>query len=82
MPIIVNFGPGDAVVQKLKPFTGTVAQPTQDNPEVVKIIGAVPHYLVDYTDPETGDTDQRWFTDAEIVAGQQAAPAPAQPAQG
>ena len=57
----INFTAGDAVQQKLDPFTGVVKD--------VRIVdGSKAEYLVAYIDPETGDSDERWFTDAEIKA--------------
>jgi hypothetical protein len=62
MPAIqLNFTAGDEVVQKLPQFAGVVKD--------VRIAeGKTPEYLVGYIDPETGDTDERWFTDEHIKA--------------
>jgi len=55
----INFTSGDKVQQKLAPFTGVVK-------DVRVVDGVKVEYFVAYIDPETGDSDQRWFTDAEI----------------
>lgn len=61
MPAIqINFTAGDAVKQKLPLFEGVVKD--------VRIVdGSRVEYLVAYVDPETGDSDERWFTDEQIA---------------
>lgn len=62
MPAIqINFSAGDAVKQKLPLFEGVVK-------DVRLVDGKKAEYLVAYIDPETGDSDERWFSDAEIKA--------------
>lgn len=62
MPAIqINFTAGDKVAQKIPQFKGVVKD--------VRIVdGSKVEYFVGYIDPETGDSDERWFTDAEIKA--------------
>lgn len=58
--ITVNYTAGDKVRQAVKPFEGTVLD--------TRLTDGKPEYLVAYRDPETGDEDERWFTDEQIEA--------------
>lgn len=58
MPTMINFDAGDRVRQAVQPFEGNVIE--------VQLENGKPKYLVAYTDPGTGDQDERWFHDGEI----------------
>lgn len=58
MPAIIEFDAGDQVRQVVKPFNGNVID--------VQLENGQPKYLVAYTDPGTGDQDERWFHSGEI----------------